>query len=407
MYNLAIYFYVAAIRLASLFNHKAKLWVAGRKNIFEKLQKEITPGAKYAWFHAASLGEFEQGRPVIEAFRQQHPDYKIMLTFFSPSGYEIRKNYAGADHVFYLPADTSRNARRFIEIVQPKLVIFIKYEYWYNYLSLLKKKNIPLYLTSAIFRPSQPFFKWYGRRYRKMLSFFEHLFVQDDASVELLRQAGTTHATKSGDTRFDRVADIVKQAKPISLAESFSNGHFTFVAGSTWEPDEEILIEYINSSSAEVRFIIAPHEIYESGLQRIETKIKDKVIRFSQANPENTSSAKVLLIDSIGMLSSLYRYGKIAYIGGGFGKGIHNILEAATFGLPVAFGPNFQKFREARELVELGGATSISNSATLKIYFDELLNNSSKLSLASKICASFVENNKGATAIILNNISIL
>jgi 3-deoxy-D-manno-octulosonic-acid transferase len=407
LYTISILAYRLAIGIASLFNTKARKWIEGRKGIFEKLEKDIDPSAALAWFHCASLGEFEQGRPVIEAFRKKHPHYKILLTFFSPSGYEIRKSYRGADHVYYLPLDTRANAERFISITQPKIVLFVKYEFWFNYLDILHKKNIPFYLISATFRSDQHFFKSYGAWFRKALNNYAHIFVQNETSKQLLSNAGVQRVTVSGDTRFDRVAEIVSNAKDLPIAGAFANNTQVMVAGSTWEEDEKFLIELIKHHR-ELKLIIAPHEIggtrigsLVSSLEKITT-----VIRFSQANERNVINSQVLIIDNIGMLSSLYRYGKIAYIGGGFGKGIHNILEAAAYGMPVIFGPNYEKFLEAKTLVKLQGAFSISSYDELNKCVHELLNDQMKLAFASKISGDYVRENTGATSVILNALMI-
>jgi 3-deoxy-D-manno-octulosonic-acid transferase len=405
LYTLSILAYRSAIGLASLYNPKAKKWIAGRRDIFKKLESSIDKQAPLAWFHCASLGEFEQGRPVIEAFRKAYPHYKILLTFFSPSGYEVRKSYTGADYIFYLPIDTRANAERFISITRPQIALFVKYEFWFNYLDILYRKSIPFYLISASFRGDQHFFKGYGSWFRKALHHYRHIFVQNETSRQLLSSIGVTNVSVSGDTRFDRVAEIASHAKDISIAELFSRNAQVIVAGSTWPGDEQLLIEYIREH-IDVKLIIAPHEIAEEKIVSIISSCErfTKAIRYSQANAA-VSDARVLIIDNIGMLSSLYRYGQVAYIGGGFGKGIHNILEAATYGMPVIFGPNYQKFNEAKELVRLGGAFSITGSPTLNETLNALLPDSRKLKEASAISRNYVERNTGATGIILRTIS--
>jgi 3-deoxy-D-manno-octulosonic-acid transferase len=391
--------------MVSLFgNQKAKLWIAGRRNIFEKLTGNLKPNEKRIWVHAASLGEFEQGRPIIEKIKSQYPEYKILVTFFSPSGYEVRKNYNGADYIYYLPADTLRNAKRFINLVKPEKVFFIKYEFWYNYLNTLKKQDIPVYLCSAIFRNNQLFFKWYGGWYRKILHMFSHLFVQTQESKELLSSIRFTNVTITGDTRFDRVYDIALKAKEIPEVAAFVGVSQCLIAGSTWEPDEDLLSGYINASDLPLKYIIAPHEIHASHIERLEKSIHKKVIRYSTWKNNTTSEYDVLIIDNIGMLSSLYRYGQVSYIGGGFGKGIHNTLEAATFGLPIIFGPNYLKFQEAKDLIATGGAFSISTQNELNVKLDELFKDPIALCRAQRTAADYVKNNIGATEKILDHI---
>jgi len=401
-YNLGIKLYWFIALLISPFNTKARLWVMGRTNTFSKMEAKIEKGAKIAWFHAASLGEFEQGRPLMEAFRKEKPDYKILLTFFSPSGYEVRKNYQGADYIFYLPLDTQLNAKRFISIVNPSLVVFIKYEFWHYYLNEVFNKNIPLYLVSAIFRNNQVFFRSYGKWYRKILKSFTHLFVQDTASVDLLKSIGINNVTYAGDTRLDRVAQIAASCKAIDVIEEFAQNKFTFVFGSTWPEEEDLLVKYINNSPGDLRFIIAPHEIQHSHIINLAQNLKVKYILHSQSAGAEISKARVIIIDNIGMLSSLYKYGKIAYIGGGFGAGIHNILEAAVYGMPVIFGPKYQKFREARELIADGGAFSISSFDELKNLFENLTTDTQKLQNTSAIAKEYIIKNLGATDKIIN-----
>jgi 3-deoxy-D-manno-octulosonic-acid transferase len=404
LYNLGIRLYICLVAIASPFNEKARLWRKGRKGIFSQIKKDIDTANRHVWFHCASLGEFEQGRPVIEAFRANHPEFKIVLTFFSPSGYEIRKNYAGADHIYYLPSDLKSNARKFIQLIQPEKAFFIKYEFWHNYLKTLNDNKIPTYIFSAIFRADQLFFKSYGAWYRKMLGYFTHIFVQNEGSKNLLASIGFQNVTVSGDTRFDRVYSIAQQTREIPLVSAFSMGKFTIIAGSTWDKDEELLIQFINSSKTGTKFIIAPHEIPESNIQRIIGGLKKKIARYSQADVTTVQDADVLLIDNIGMLSSLYKYGKIAYIGGGFGKGIHNILEAATFGLPILFGPTYQKFQEAKDLIDLKGAYSISNFEELQSKLDHLIADETLRKQSGDVCRNYVETKRGATDMILHNL---
>jgi len=405
IYKTAIFLYSVIIHVFSIFNEKARLFVRGRKNWEENLSQKIDRNAKYIWFHCASLGEFEQGRPVIEELKEQFPKYKIVLTFFSPSGYEIRKNYALADVVAYLPMDTKRNVNTFLDIVKPEKVFFVKYEFWYFYISELKKRNIPLYIISAIFRENQQFFRntpW-GKWYRKMLNRVEHLFVQNEKSGELLKTIGISNFTVSGDTRFDRVAAIAKSSKEIPIVEKFRGNSQLIIAGSTWKPDEELLAAFINQSN-NIKFIIAAHEVSAANINRIQQLLKKPAISFSKVSETEIDKFQVLIIDSVGLLSSLYRYGDVAYIGGGFGVGIHNILEAATFGLPVIFGPNYKKFKEAVDLTFEGGAISISNSDELRQVLNNLMNDKNQLGKASKICSNYVEKNVGSTKVIINKV---
>jgi len=412
IYSLGILLYGLTIRLAALFNKKAALWVNGRKNVLPELAssvKEISirrNQQKLAWFHCASLGEFEQGRPLMESFRAEHPDYIILLTFFSPSGYELRKNYSGADLVFYLPLDTPGNASRFLEIVKPDIAFFIKYEFWFNYLRLLQVANIPHYLVSAIFRANQHFFKWYGDWPRNILKGFTHIFVQNEYSRELLEFVGITHVTVSGDTRFDRVVEIAGVLKDFPIVQNFTGSKFIMVAGSTWPADEELIARFMLDNKDQCKLIIAPHEIREAGITTLTSRFGGSAIRYSQADPGSVSAYQVLIIDSIGMLSQLYRYGTIAYIGGGFGSGIHNTLEAAVYRMPVIFGPNHNKFQEATELVERKGAFVIHNYHDLEKRLKEFLDSPGKLSTAAAICSTYVNKRKGATQRILDEVNI-
>jgi 3-deoxy-D-manno-octulosonic-acid transferase len=387
-----------------------------------------------AWFHCASLGEFEQGRPVIEAFRKTNPDWKIALTFFSPSGYEIRKNYEGADQIFYLPLDTKKNAGKFIQAISPSLVIFVKYEFWFRYLDILHSQKIPVYVISAIFRQNQHFFKWYGGWALKQLRKVTGFFVQDEASAELLRAKGIGQVVVSGDTRFDRVASIAEKAKPFPLVEKYAGIVPVFLAGSTWPADEVLILKLIEIHGDKMKFIIAPHEVSVARIEALKEKVlglgslvggrQDEIgnleledenpepgtrnpgtVLFSELNDENANRAGVLIVDGIGYLSHLYQYATIAYIGGGFGVGIHNILEAATFGKPVIFGPNYQKFREAIELIETGGAFSVNTSRQLNHRTIELLQDQEFYQKSSQTCSNYISQKKGATCIILSHIS--
>jgi 3-deoxy-D-manno-octulosonic-acid transferase len=404
IYEFAIRCYSLIIRIVAPFNLKAHQWVEGRKNIFDRLNSTLRSGDRIAWFHSASLGEFEQGRPVIEEFRKRYPDVKILLTFFSPSGYEIRKNYQGADYIFYLPADTRSNAIRFIESVKPEMVFFIKYEFWYNYLNQLQKRNIPVYLFSAIFRPEQVFFKWYGKMFRRVLRGFRFIFVQNEESVSLLKSIGAEHVKIAGDTRFDRVAQIASQTRKLPVAEVFCGSFPILIAGSTWPSDEELLIRYLNQCKHSIKAIIAPHEIEKPHIEQIMSLISRPAIRYSEAEGKDLSQYDILVIDNIGMLSSLYQYGSMAYIGGGFGKGIHNTLEAATFGLPVLFGPNYHKFAEARDLIGRSGAFCISDYTTLSEQLDWFFTNIAQCKLTGKIASDYVSEKTGASCIILDSI---
>ena len=369
----------------------------GQHQAFALLKEKIEPDTRYVWFHAASLGEFEQGRPVIEQLKREKPETKILLTFFSPSGYEIRKNYAGADIVSYLPLDVPGNAWYFVNLVKPSKAIFIKYEFWPNYLLALQAENIPVVSISAIFRPEQVFFKDYGKWYKKLLLTFQHIFVQDKFSKELLQAHGINNVTVAGDTRFDRVYDLYQQAKQLLLIEEFVKGaEKVIVAGSTWPKDEELLVQYFRLHP-DVKLIMAPHEVHNSHIAEISKLLDGKFVRYSDATAENVKSTNCLVVDIIGILSSIYRYANVTYIGGGFGVGIHNTLEAAVYGLPVVFGTNYQKFREARELIAIGGAFSISNYVTLEAQFDLLLKDNN----AGKIAGEYVKSNTGATEMIL------
>jgi 3-deoxy-D-manno-octulosonic-acid transferase len=411
LYTTGIRVYVLIIRLASLFQLKARLWVKGRKNIFERIdlvlkEAKIDPTKqKIAWFHCASLGEFEQGRPVIEAYRQHFPEHKIFLTFFSPSGYEVRKTYTGADFIFYLPADTRRQARKFLSLVKPCIAIFVKYEFWFNYLNELKKSGVPTFVISAIFRPTQHFFKWYGEWQRTALGKLDHIFVQNESSRELISFIGINNVTVSGDTRFDRVIAIASQARSFPLVETFAQGVPILVAGSTWPPDENLIFLVMARSEIRFKLIIAPHETHRKRIDAIISRSGINAIRYSEATESNVAAANVLVIDSIGMLSSLYRYATIAYIGGGFGVGIHNTLEAATFGKPVIFGPNFHKFQEARELLDLGAAFSIDIEEELNLAIQKLLGDRSLCISASQQAAEYVRERAGASGIIMKKIS--
>ena len=405
IYTISIFLYSILIKLASPFNTKARQISEGRARVFAELNAKIKHDRPIIWIHCASLGEFEQGRPIIEAIKKDHPQYQVLLTFFSPSGYKIRKDYKLADYICYLPADTKRNAQKLIELVQPELVFFVKYEFWYNYIIELKKRNIPLYLVSAIFRKNQLFFKsspW-GKWYRKMLSGFEHFFVQDEPSVQLLSQIGIHNVTKAGDTRFDRVAEIASNGKNIPIVEKFKGSNQLVVAGSTWKPDEELLVQYIQSHP-ETKFIIAPHETKKANIERLMNLLKNAAICYSIATEESVINKQILIVDTIGLLSAIYKYADLAYIGGGFGVGIHNTLEAAVFGMPIVFGPNYLKFQEATSMVNLGIAYPISDYDSLQTILQDLLTDTAKKDSISRDCITFTNQNLGATEFILNKV---
>jgi 3-deoxy-D-manno-octulosonic-acid transferase len=379
--------------------------VRGHWAVYKHLQDNIDPNAEYLWFHAASLGEFEQGRPLIEAIRKRHPQYKILLTFFSPSGYEVRKNYAGADVVCYIPFDIKHLAKRFIRIVNPKMAFFIKYEFWRNFLDELHRRGVPTYSVSSIFRKDQIFFKWYGGNYRSVLGDFDRLFVQNESSKELLKGIGVTNVDVVGDTRFDRVITIRDDARPVEIAETFKNGSRVIVAGSTWEPDEEILIQMFNSRP-DLKMIIAPHVISEEHIERIISKLRRPFVRYSQVNEHSLAEKDCLIIDNYGMLSSIYRYGEIAYIGGAFGTGLHNTLEAAVYGVPVIFGPDYRRFQEAGGLIVNGGAFSIKSGEELEALMNRLLSDEAFLADSGARAGAYVTGNAGASEKVLKYIGL-
>lgn len=375
----------------------------GRKNIFSKLEDAFkNNNAPVAWFHCASLGEFEQGRPLIEKFKELNKEYKILLTFFSPSGYEIRKDYKGADYIFYLPADTYHNAKRFINITNPRIVFFIKYEFWKNYLTIIRDRKIPLYLVSAIFRANQRFFKRHGAGARKLLTFFSTIFVQDDDSNRLLQQIPNLNVITAGDTRFDRVYQTAMSAPENKLIEKFSENSRVLICGSSWLPDEEIVSIIMNSGKHNLKYIIVPHEIDIQHISTLQKRLNQPSTLYTQATVDNLSN--VLIVDTIGILSQIYRYTSYAYIGGGFGVGIHNILEAATFGKPIFFGPNYRKFKEANDLIALGGAISINNADELNVQIELLENREDEYQRRCQITKTFVNDNIGATAKIIHNL---
>ena len=408
MYNIIMYAIQLGVAIASLFNEKVRKMWRGEREAFRILKEQVDPNAQYVWFHAASLGEFEQGRPIIEQLRKEYPEYKILLTFYSPSGYEVRKNYQGADIICYMPIDTVTNARRFLRLVRPCMAFFIKYEFWYNFLHILKHRNVPTYSVSSIFRPNQVFFRWYGKNYGRVLRCFTKFFVQNEESKELLNSIGITEVEITGDTRFDRVLQIKEAAKELPVVEAFASGRL-FVAGSSWLPDEEIFIKYFNEHR-DWKLIIAPHVIGEDHLQQIEKLLEGrKVIRYTQADSQRDSlkDAEVLIIDCFGLLSSIYRYGQVAYVGGGFGVGIHNLPEAAVWDIPVFFGPNNERFQEAQELKKNGGGLEIHNYEEFAARMDELTADPTSILKRGEAAGSYVKGNAGATEIILRQLTVL
>lgn len=467
MYNIAIYIYLIGVAIGSLFNKKIKKMWRGEREAVDLLKEKVDPTAKYVWFHAASLGEFEQGRPLIEQLRATHPEYKILLTFFSPSGYEVRKNYEGADIVCYLPLDTIRNARRFLRAVHPVMAFFIKYEFWYNYLHILKHRGVPVYSVSSIFRPGQVFFKWYGRNYAKVLHCITHFFVQNEVSLQLLKGIGIDEATVVGDTRFDRVLQIKEQSKELPIVEAFkgingkgdackeelsedackedlsekackeklsedackkelskdackkdlsedackkdlskngSKGCKVFVAGSSWQPDEDIFIRFFNDHP-DWKLIIAPHVIGEDHLAYILDKLQMKAVRYTQATEQSAAEARCLIIDCFGLLSTIYRYGEIAYVGGGFGVGIHNVPEAAVWGVPVLFGPNNKRFQEAQDLLACKGSFEVTDYDSFNTIISRLISDDQFRHQCGEASANYVKSRSGATDIIMKSVA--
>ncbi len=428
IYNIVIYFVLWGIAIASLFNEKVRKMWRGEREAFKILKQKVDPSAKYVWFHAASLGEFEQGRPLMERIRKEYPQYKILLTFYSPSGYEVRKNYEGADIICYMPVDTRLNAIRFLRLVRPVMAFFIKYEFWSNFLHILKHRNIPTYSVSSIFREDQVFFKWYGRSYANVLKCFTRFFVQNEESKRLLEGIGITDVDVVGDTRFDRVLQIKEAAKHLPICEAFRKGvavsssssalssfdpekesrpdFKVFVAGSSWPPDEDIFIRFFNEHK-DWRLLIAPHVIAEEHLKLILSLLKNKkVVRYTQTNPEEAAKADVLIIDCFGLLSSMYNYGDVAYIGGGFGVGIHNTLEAAVWNMPVIFGPNNKKFQEAQGLLKSGGGFEITNYESFEGLMNSMINNPAFLKQAGDKAGAFVASLSGATGKVLAKVKL-
>lgn len=405
MYNLAIYIYLLGVAIASLFDKKVKKMWRGERAAFDVLKQKVDPKAKYVWFHAASLGEFEQGRPIMERLHEDHPEYKILLTFFSPSGYEVRKNYEVADIVCYLPLDTPLNAIRFLRLVRPVMAFFIKYEFWYNYLHILKHRGIPVYSVSSIFRPDQVFFRWYARQYARVLRCFTHFYVQNEISKQLLGKLNITNVTISGDTRFDRVLRIKEQSKQLPIVEAFSRGHKVFVAGSSWPPDGNLFIRFFNEHK-DWRLIIAPHEVGNDHLRQIIDKVDRKTVRYTETTPQAAAEADCLLIDCFGLLSSIYHYGDVSYIGGGFGVGIHNVLEAAVWDIPVIFGPNNKNFQEAQGLIAGKGGFEVTTYEEFSALMTRFMTDTAYLKQSGDNAGAFVKSRSGAAMMILNDVNL-
>ncbi len=407
LYTLGIFIYGFGIKVASLFNGKARLLVRGRRQQFGRMRQLVPDDQRpCVWVHASSMGEFEQARPVIELIHSQFPSHKIVVTFFSPSGYEIRKNYDLAYAVLYMPLDTPRNARRFLDIVKPQVALFVKYDFWFNFLSELNKRNVPTFIFSTIFRPSQYFFKWYGLWFRRQLGTFTHFFVQNEESKTLLQSIGFENVTITGDTRFDRVAKIASTAKSDDIVERFINGKPVVMAGSSWPPDEQILQQFIATTPHDVKLIVAPHEIDESHVSQIKRLFGKMAVCYTEATSETDfSDVKVLIVNTMGMLSSLYRYSHIAYIGGGFGKGIHNILEAVVYGTPVCFGPNHSKFQEAKDIIALGGGAVVFSANGFSYIVNNWLSDNELWKETSDICRQYTQANIGSAEKIFETVS--
>ena len=409
MYNIVIFLYLCGVAILSLFNEKVRKMWRGEREAIRTIKEKIDPNAQYVWFHAASLGEFEQGRPLMEQLRREHPEYKILLTFFSPSGYEVRKNYEGADIICYLPLDTILNARRFLRTIRPVMAFFIKYEFWYNYLHILRHRGVPVYSVSSIFRPGQVFFRWYGKQYSRVLKCFTHFFVQNEVSRELLATIGIMDVSVVGDTRFDRVLQIKAAAKQLPIVEQFKGNNKCFIAGSSWQPDEEIFIPWLNEHQ-DWKVVIAPHVIGEDHLQQIEHMLEGrKVVRYSTIEGQKPSantieSADVLIIDCFGLLSSIYHYADVTYVGGGFGVGIHNTLEAAVWDVPVFFGPNNQRFQEAQGLKNCGAGLEIGNADDFRRYMQGFEEHPELMKELGEKAGAYVASLSGATDKILSHV---
>jgi len=406
MYNIVIFLYLCGVAILSLFNEKVRKMWRGERQAIRTIKEKIDPNAQYVWFHAASLGEFEQGRPLMEQLRREHPEYKILLTFFSPSGYEVRKNYEGADIICYLPLDTILNARRFLRTIRPVMAFFIKYEFWYNYLHILRHRGVPVYSVSSIFRPGQVFFRWYGKQYSRVLKCFTHFFVQNEVSRELLSTIGIDNVTVVGDTRFDRVLQIKEAAKQLPIVEQFKGNSKCFIAGSSWQPDEEIFIPWLNEHK-DWKVVIAPHVIGEDHLQQIEKMLEGrKVVRYTEATEENVKGAEVLIVNCFGLLSSIYHYADVTYVGGGFGVGIHNTLEAAVWDVPVFFGPNNQRFQEAQGLKNCGGGLEIANANDFLRYMKGFEEHPELMKELGEKAGQYVASLAGATQKVLSFVKL-
>ncbi len=402
IYNFGLIIYLLILRLASSKNPKARKWLDGRKDLLKRIKTEKKFEGKSVWVHCASLGEFEQGRPLIEEIKRRYPQKKIILTFFSPSGYEVQKDYEQAEYVCYMPLDSKRNVKKFIKLIDPEVVFFIKYEYWFNYLRLLKKKSIPVYFVSSIFRLDQLFFKWYGGWYRKMLKMPTHFFIQNQESADLLEKLKVTNYTITGDTRFDRVARIFDSVRPLPIIEQFLDFNKAIIAGSSWKAEEALLMQYLRINPS-LKIIIAPHEVGEESISRIKKQFGEKnTVCYSKATPSSMVGCKVMIIDCYGLLTSLYQYGMISIVGGGFGVGIHNVLEPAAFGMPIIFGPNYEKFREAKELVEIHCAFPVNNIEEFNTLLTHLLKDKNVVNTISQKAAIYVRDNVGATTKIVD-----
>lgn len=406
LYNIFIRAYSVAIRIASLFNHKANLWIQGRQNIFKKIEESLKSNERIIWFHCASLGEFEQGRPLIEIIKKERPNYKILVTFFSPSGYEIRKDYEFADYIFYLPSDTAKNAKRFINLVNPEIAIFVKYDFWFNYFTQIRRKNIPLYLISGVFRPNQHFFKLWGAWQRKQLKNISYFFLQDEKSAKMLQSIGIEDILVSGDTRFDRVSEILIEKTDLPIIQKFKNGEKLLCAGSSWPPDEDLILDYLKSNNPELKLILAPHDISKNHINEIKIKFqKFDIAVYSETNEnEDLNDKQILIIDSIGLLNKIYRYADIAYIGGGFGDAIHNLLEPAVYGIPILYGPNHKHFREATEMSDGKGGFPIESKEDFADTMKLLLNDSDFYRKHANNAGYYIKSNTGATKLIFEKV---
>ena len=403
LYTVCIAIYAALIRLVAPFNKKARLWCDGRKGMVERMAQVIGETDDVVWIHVSSLGDFEQGRPLVDYVKRSYPNYKILLTFFSPAGYEVRKSYPNADYVFYIPVDTPSVVRRFLDVAHPKVAIFVKYEFWLNMLSELRRRNIRTFIASAIFRRNSIFFNRFGSIWREALKTFETLFVQDEKSKQLLAEIGVDNVVVAGDTRFDRVSAIAECAERVDVVERFKGERRLFVAGSTWGPDEDILLPLINENP-DIKFVVAPHEMDEARIERLLREAKGGAVRYTQLSEETFVDKQVLVLDTVGLLSRVYGSADWAYVGGGFGAGIHNTLEAAVYGLPVAFGPKYRKFKEARDLIELSVGCSVKSAEELKVWFNDLKCDAEYLARLSALAKLYVGQHRGATARVVDAI---